>query len=81
MSCAIASARSSISAAAAESTAARFAIGPRDHAGSAASAASTARSTSSRAELGNSPTTSSGRAGLRFSYVSPPALGRHSPAM
>ena len=67
MSCAIASARSSISAAAAVSTAARLAIGARAHSRRASSAAWTARSTSSRVELGNSPTTSSGRAGLRFS--------------
>src|SRR3954471_19636444 len=81
MSWAIASARSSISAAAAFMTAARFAAGPPAHSRRASSAACTARSTSSRVELGNSPTTSSGRAGLRFSYVSPAALGRHSPAM
>jgi hypothetical protein len=67
MSCAIASARSSISAAAAVITAARFAIGPPPQSPRASSAAWTARSTSSRVELGNSPTTSSGRAGLCFS--------------
>ena len=67
MSCAIASDRFSISAAAVVSTPARRAIGPRAHSRRASSAAWTARSTSSLVELGNSPTTSSGRAGLRFS--------------
>src|SRR4051794_17406650 len=81
MSCAIASARSSISPAAAFMTAARLAAEPPAHSARASSAAWTARSTSSRVELGNSPTSSSGRAGLRFSYVSPAALGRHWPAM
>src|SRR3954453_7168494 len=81
MSLGIASPRSPISAAAAFMTAARLAAGPPAHPARASSAACTASSTSSRVELGNSPTTSSGRAGLRFSYVSPAALGRHSPAM
>ena len=68
MSCAIASARWSISAARPRSArrhGARSARAPTRAA--RPRRAWTARSTSSRVELGNSPTTSSGRAGLRFS--------------
>ena len=59
----------------------RFAAGVRAHSGKAASAAATAAFTSSSPEAGNSPITSDGRHGPRFSYVRPETLGRHSPPM
>ena len=48
-------------------------------AGNASAAAATAASRSDSSQAGTSPTTSSGRIGLRFSYVSPERAPRHSP--
>jgi hypothetical protein len=81
MSCAICSTRRSIASAARRSTAPRCAAAIADQAGKAAAAAATARSTSSVPDEGNSPIVSDGCNGPCFSYVSPEALGCHSPPM
>ena len=80
MSWATCSARASRAAAAALRYEARFAIGSAAQPANADSAAATASSTSCSLEDATVATTSEGRIGLRFSYVSPDAAGRHSPA-
>src|SRR5918999_4966751 len=79
MSRAMSSTRSSTIAAALVRIAPRWAIGVSAQPWNACAAASTAASTSSAPDAGNSPIGSEGWFGLRFSYVRPVRLSLHSP--
>ena len=79
MSRATCSVRASRIDAAAFRYAARRAIGSAAHSAKAASAAATAASASASLEDENSPTTSDGRIGFSFVYVSPEEAGTQAP--